>query len=88
MSALIFTEIGIDFDNHQYGFGISTEIEESNGKETRVPGLLKMNVEAFYVRVWIFKKVFGICIPGGVEVRRKKRNNFKWVVGIAGRARS
>lgn len=80
----VFTEIGIDFDYNQYGIGVSTEIEDQNGKEARISGFTKMNIKGVYVRLWIFKRVIGVGIPGGVIMKMKNRNNFKFVLGVAG----
>ncbi|MBX9742348.1 MAG: DUF3977 family protein [Chthoniobacterales bacterium] len=80
----LFTEIGIDFDNNKYGIGISTEMEDRHGKEIRISGLVEMRIQGVYVRIWILKTVLGIGIPRGLVIKRKTRNNFKLVLGIAG----
>ena len=80
----IFTEIGFDKDNNKYILGISSEIENKNGTEFRVPSFIPMSVGGIYCRFWIFKTVFAVGYPGGFNVRKKKRNNLKFVLGLSG----
>ena len=79
-----FSEIGFDPDNNKYFFGISAEIEQADGSEIRKRGFVKMKLKGFYFRLWIFKTVFGIGIPSGFIVRKKNRNNFKFLLGVYG----
>ena len=41
-------------------------------------------VKGYYLRVWVFKKVFIISTNNGFEIVKKSRNNFKIVFGISG----
>lgn len=78
-----FTEFGIDFDNNRYGIGISSEIEYSSTYEKRYKGLIKMNLKEIYLRVWLLKYSFSIG-TGEIELVKKERNNFKFLLGLAG----
>ena len=82
--ANVFIEIGFDKDNNKYLFGISTEIENQDGSEFRVPRFVPMIFEGVYCRFWIFKTVFAIGFPVRFNIRKKKRNNLKFVLGISG----
>jgi|GEM_PF-1135223 len=82
--ANIFTEIGFDKDNNKYILGISSEIENEDKTEYRVPGFMPLSFEGMYCRFWIFKTVFAVGYPGGFNIRRKKRNNLKLILGISG----
>lgn len=79
-----FTEFGIDFDNNKFGLGISSELEDDFGNETRKSGFVKMKPKAIYARFWIFNTVFAISTATKPNIRKKNRNNFKLVIGIAG----
>ena len=79
-----FTEIGFDLDNNKYLFGISTEVENKDGSESRRPGFVKMKIKGFYLRAWVLKTIFGIGIPNAFTLRKKNRNNFKVVFGLHG----
>lgn len=83
----IFSEYGLDFDNHKYGLGHSTEIEYDDGSEKRVQGYVKINqVLARYVRIWMGKIVFVIdSDKPHFCIRKKNRWNFKIVYGKSGR---
>lgn len=78
-----FIEIGLDFDNNKYALGISSEMEKGD-EEIRVCGLpdVEYKVEEIYLRVWIFKYCMSIG-TGEIEIKRKERNNFKIVIGLA-----
>lgn len=78
-----FTEFGIDFDNNKYGIGICSEIEYSPTDEKRYKGFIKMNPKEIYLRVWVLQYSFSIGI-GEIELVKKKRNNFKFLLGVAG----
>ena len=82
--ANVFTEIGFDKDNNKYILGISSEIENEDGTEHRVSGLIPLSFEGIYCRFWIFKTVFAIGCPGGFNIRKKQRNNLKFILGISG----
>ncbi|MCT4574687.1 MAG: DUF3977 family protein [Alphaproteobacteria bacterium] len=81
----IYTEIGIDFDNNKYGLGVSSEIEKEGQDEIRKKGFHKMKIIGIYSRLWLFKTVFIISSKNGFEIKRKNRNNFKWVLGLRGK---
>lgn len=78
-----FIEFGIDFDNNRYGIGISSEIEYSSAYEKRYKGLIKLNLKEIYFRVWLLKYSFSIG-TGEIELVKKERNNFKFLLGLAG----
>jgi len=81
----LFTEIGFDKDNNKYLFGISSETEHEDGTETRKSGFIKINkIYGIYIRLWILKTVILIGIPAGFVIQKKKRNNFKLVLGVSG----
>lgn len=84
MQPSLFTEIGFDLDNNKYFLGVSTEIEDYNGKEVRKPGFVKMKIKGAYIRLWLLKLVIGIGIPEGFVLKKKSRNNFKLILGIVG----
>lgn len=74
------TEVGLDFDNNRFGFGMSSEIEFDNETERRYKGRIKMAVKAHYIRIWILKYVLYIG-TNEIEFKKKNRNNFKIVYG-------
>lgn len=82
----IFCEYGLDFDNNKYGFGRSTEIEYNDGTEERVRKYIKIQkVQARYIRIWMWKKVFILdSNKPHFCIRDKKRPNFKIVYGKSG----
>lgn len=80
----VFTEIGFDKDNNKYLLGISTEIENEDGSEFRIPFFAPMAFQGIYCRFWIFKTVFSIGYPRGFSIIKKKRNNLKFVLGVSG----
>lgn len=82
--ASVFTEIGFDKDNNKYILGISSEIENKDGTELRVSGLIPLSFKGIYCRFWIFKTVFAVGYPGGFNISKKKRNNLKLILGISG----
>ncbi|MEG0619222.1 MAG: DUF3977 family protein [Bacilli bacterium] len=79
---IIFTEVGLDFDNNKYGLGVSTEIEYSNYEE-RKKGFVKINVKEVYLRVWILKSVFILSKKEGMKFNKKNRSNLKIVIGLS-----
>ncbi|MFZ4116753.1 MAG: DUF3977 family protein [Chthoniobacterales bacterium] len=80
----IFTEIGFDPDHHRYLIGVSTEIENEDGSETRQAGFHPMKFCGCYLRIWIFKTVFVIGIPCGFSTTKKNRLHLKFIFGIKG----
>jgi len=75
----IFAEIGIGNKTL-----LSTEIEEGE-KEYRIKGfILPEKIKSIYFRFWLFKKVFIISYPNGLEIKNKDRNKFKILFGVAG----
>ena len=83
----IFNEYGLDFDNNKYGLGQSSEIEYTDGTESRTNKNVKINhIQARYFRIWIGKKVLIIdSDKPHFSIRGKKRWNFKIVYGRGGR---
>ena len=83
----IFNEYGLDFDNNKYGIGQSSEIEYTDGTESRTNKRVKINhIQARYFRIWIGKKVLIIdSDKPHFSIRDKKRWNFKVVYGRSGR---
>lgn len=80
----VFTEIGLDFDNNTFGFGISSEIE-TGSTEIRQKGFIKMKPNDIYFRGWFLKKVLIISSKEGVKINTKQRNNFKFLIGVSGK---
>lgn len=78
----IFTEIGLDFDNHKWGLGVSTEMETAYS-EIRKNGFSKMKIREIYLRIWLFKRVFILSSKEGIKSNFKNRNNLKIVIGIS-----
>ena len=75
----IYAEIG--FGNESF---LSTEIEEGS-KEYRIPQfILPKKVQGFYIRFWIFKRVFIISSKNGFEIIQKNKNKLKIIFGVAG----
>lgn len=83
----IFNEYGLDFDNNKYGLGQSSEIEYTDGTESRTNKKVKINhIQAHYFRIWIGKKVLIITSnKPHISTCDKKRWNFKIVYGRSGR---
>lgn len=81
---MVFTEIGIG--NKTF---ISTEMENPvSGAEVRVPGFVKMDVEGFYLRFWLGKRVTILSSKDGVKVQRKTTSRFKILFGVQGKITS
>lgn len=80
----IFTEIGIDPDNNKFIVGVSSEIEYKDGSEVRQSGFIKMKLDSIYIRLWVFKNVFAISRKQGIKIKKKNKNNFKFVFGLEG----
>ena len=75
----LFSEIG--FGNDTF---FSTEIEEKD-KEYRVPKFIVPNkINSYYVRFWIFNKVFICDTRDGFKVSTKDKNKLKILFGISG----
>lgn len=83
----IFNEYGLDFDNNKYGLRQSSEIEYTDGTESRTNKRVKItHIQARYFRIWIGKKVLIIdSDKPHFSIRDKKRWNFKIVYGRSGR---
>ncbi|MBS3093856.1 DUF3977 family protein [Candidatus Pacearchaeota archaeon] len=63
---------------------LSTEIEEGK-REYRIPRfIIPKKIESFYIRIWIFKKVYVFSTKNGFEINKKSKNKFKVIFGIAG----
>lgn len=80
-----FVEYGIDRENHKNRrlFGISTEINNPDGSESRVYGKVPIKVCEVYIRIWIGK--FVICFgSGSFSMRIKDKARFKLVFGFSG----
>lgn len=80
-----FVEYGIDRENHKNKrvFGVSTEINNSNGSEYRVYGKVPIKVCEVYLRIWIGK--FVVCFgSGSFSMRIKDKCRFKLVIGFSG----
>jgi hypothetical protein len=76
----VYAEIG--FGNDTF---INTEIENEDDSEYRVPKFVKPpKVIGYYLRFWIFKKVFIFSTYKGFEIRTKDRNKLKILFGVAG----
>ena len=81
----VFVEYGIDRENHKnkHFFGVSTEINKSDGSEYRVYGKVPIKVCEVYLRIWIGK--FVICFgSGSFSMRIKDKFRFKIVFGLSG----
>lgn len=75
----VFAEIG--FGNESF---FSTEIEEGD-KEYRIPKFIKpQKINGYYLRFWLFKKVFIFSTDEGLKIKTKDRNRFKVLFGISG----
>lgn len=77
-----FVEIGLDFDQHKWGLGVSTEIETANS-ETRQKGFSKIAITEVYLRLWLLKKVLILSTKEGIKISNKKRKNFKFLLGVS-----
>ena len=75
----IYAEIG--FGNDTF---LSTEIEEGNN-EYRIPKFIKPGkIKSYYLRFWIFKRVFIFSTKDGFKVTTKDKNKLKILFGIGG----
>ncbi len=75
----VFAEIG--FGNESF---FSTEIEEGD-KEYRIPKFIKpQKINGYYLRFWIFKKVFILSTDEGLKIKSKDRNKLKLLFGVSG----
>lgn len=75
----VYAEIG--FGNETF---LSTEIEKGDG-EYRIPRFIRpKNIDTYYFRFWIFKKVFVLSTKNGFELKNKNKNKFKILFGIGG----
>ena len=80
-----FVEYGIDRENHKNNrfWGISSEINNPDGSETRIYGKVPIKVCEVYLRIWIGK--FVICFgSGSFSMRIKDKARFKIVLGFSG----
>lgn len=82
---MIYVEYGLDFDNNRFGFGRSVEVEQDDGTEYRTKQKVKLTQRRYYFRFWVGKFVFVISGDNGFEIVRKKRYNFKIVLGVEGK---
>jgi hypothetical protein len=82
MQIQIFSEIG--YGNNSF---CSTEIEK--GKyEHRVKGfVIPPKIEGFYIRIWIWKKVFVLSSKNGISLNSKERARVKVLFGLEGMRR-
>ncbi|MEK7117430.1 MAG: DUF3977 family protein [Patescibacteria group bacterium] len=75
----IYAEIG--FGN---GTFLSTEIEEGD-REYRIPKFIKpRKVSDYYLRFWIFKRVFIFSTKDGFKVTARDKNKLKILFGLGG----
>jgi len=75
----IYAEIG--FGN---GTLFSTEIEDENN-EYRIPKFSKPpQIDDYYLRIWILKKVFIFSTAKGFKIKTKDKNKFKFIFGLGG----
>lgn len=75
----VFAEIG--FGNDSF---FSTEFEE-NEKEYRIPKFIRpQKINGFYLRFWIFKKVFIFSTNQGFKIAKKEKNKLKIIFGVSG----
>jgi hypothetical protein len=73
----IYAEIG--FGNKTF---LSTEFEEGDS-EYRIPQFIKPSqIDDYYFRFWIFKKVLVLSTKDGIKVVGKSRNDFKILFGL------
>lgn len=82
----VFIEYGFDCDNNKYLFGKSIEIESQN-TEYRIKGHIQIKqIDGFYFRIWFLKLVIILSTFTPIfQLQYKKRNNIKFIFGIAGR---
>ena len=81
---LAYVEYGIDFDNNRFGLGKSVELELATGEEYRIKANINLMDKSFYTRFWIGKYVFSYSKSSGFKIKKKTRNNFKFVFGVCG----
>ncbi len=75
----VFAEVGFGND----GF-FSTEFEEGKS-EYRINKFVKpKKIKGYYLRIWLFKKVFIISTDEGLIIKKKPKNKFKFLFGIFG----
>jgi len=75
----LFAEIGLG--NPTF---CNTEIEKGE-REHRVPKFITPpKIEGFYLRIWIWKRVFVISTKSKFSLSRKDRVKFKILFGIEG----
>lgn len=79
----VFAEIG--FGNETF---LSTEFEEGEGLEKREYRVSKFvrpeKIAGYYLRFWIFKRVFILSTDDGFATTKKDRNKLKILFGISG----
>lgn len=73
----------------ELGFGnrwlLRTEIEMEDGTECEHRGVSwPTRIESCYIRIWIGKTVLILDTREGIKVAKKKRNSFKFLLGIVG----
>lgn len=75
----IYAEIG--FGNDTF---LSTEIEEGD-REYRIPKFIKpRQIKSYYLRFWIFKRVFIFSTKDGFKITAKSKNKLKILFGLGG----
>jgi len=75
----VFAEVGLGNDTF-----LSTEIE-NNDREYRLPKFVKPKIiTGYYLRFWIFKRVFILSTNSSFEITKKDRNKLKILFGISG----
>jgi len=72
----------------EFGFGnesfFSTEFE-SGLEEYRKKGfIIPEDIKEFYLRLWIFKRVFIFSTRDFFKITKKNKNKFKIIFGIGG----
>lgn len=81
----VFEEFGFDRDNNRFGFGKSWEIEFADGTEIRKKTAIKFDRKiSKYIRIWLGKTVLIFDSQEKFSIKKKKRNNFKFIFGKSG----
>ena len=70
------------------GFGndsfFSTEFEKGKNEYRIQKLIIPKKINSFYIRIWVFKRVFIISTNHGLEFNKKNKNKFKFLFGISG----
>ena len=73
----------------EVGYGntwlVRTEIEEVDGTEREIKGLVKpFKLKSIYLRIWLGKKVLILDSREGIKISTKNRKKIKIVIGFYG----